>query len=184
MSTDWDARRIKLTDLDEMVHLAMHDPHWIEQATLECERIARDLGAGLVAAEHIGSTAVKDLLAKPVIDLMLGVFAYPPSQATTELLQSLGYTAMGEAGVPGRSYFRLRGPRNFNVHVVEYGGAHWKTNLALRNYLARSSQARERYANAKAKALTDGAVTLLPYSEAKAAVLEVLVREALRGFGG
>ena len=68
--------------------------------------------------------------------------------------------------------------------LVRRGGAHWRHNLALREYLRSSPAARQRYTEAKQVALSSGANTLLPYSAAKAAVVAALLRGALVGNNG
>ena len=64
------------------------------------------------------------LVSKPIIDIMLGVASYPPQNTLVESLVDLGYEFLGEADVPERLYFRLRGSQSYNVHVVEIGGTH------------------------------------------------------------
>jgi len=132
-----------------------------------------------VDLEHIGSTAVPGLAAKPIIDLMLGVNVYPPSPAFLQEIERLGYEPLGEAGVPGRLYFRRRSAAHANLHVVRKRGTHWLSNLALREYLRAHAGARERYARAKLAAIEAGATSLLSYSAAKATVVSSLLQEAL-----
>jgi GrpB-like predicted nucleotidyltransferase (UPF0157 family) len=169
------------TSLDEPVHLVPYDRAWSGVAQTECTRIAQALGVPIVDLEHIGSTAVPGLVAKPVIDLMLGTPHYPPPPALQSAVIALGYEALGEAGVPGRAYHRLRGAMSFNLHIVRKAGAHWSDNLALRDYLTTSASARQRYTQAKQAALASGALTLLPYSAAKAALVAELLQEARLG---
>ena len=165
--------------LDEPVRLEPHNPHWKEAFQSEQNRLAYELRVPLDAIEHIGSTAVPHLLAKPTVDIMVGVDVFPPSATWSEGLSRLGYEALGEAGVSGRLYFRQRHHADFNVHVVERSGTHWLRNLALREYLRRSPAAAAEYASAKRAAISDGATTLLAYSEAKGRVVEQLMRRAL-----
>jgi GrpB-like predicted nucleotidyltransferase (UPF0157 family) len=138
------------------------------------------LASAAVAVEHIGSTAVPGLLAKPIVDLMVGLQEYPPSAEVLRCLQELGYEWLGEAGVNGRTYLRLRKSTAFNLHLVQHAGHHWNVNLALRAYLAGSASARQRYAAAKESAIAAGAHTLLAYSASKAETVQALVHEALR----
>ena len=65
--------------------------------------------------------------------------------------------SLGEAGVPGRYYFRLRGPASINLHLVRHFGEHWKSNIAFRDFLRSDADARSRYAAAKRAALASGA---------------------------
>lgn len=162
-------------ELDEPIELVAHRAEWSSQAAIECARIVRAVGPAQV--EHIGSTAVAGLVAKPTIDLMVGVDEYP-APWLQPLLESLGYQAMGEAGVPGRSYFRRRAGPSFNVHVVPRGGTWWKQNLSLRDFLREDPLARQRYADAKQAAFAGGADTLLSYSAAKAPAIAALLQEA------
>jgi GrpB-like predicted nucleotidyltransferase (UPF0157 family) len=168
-----------MTELDELIHLTAYRPAWPEDFAAEQERIVAMLSIPPDRVQHIGSTAVKGLIAKPVIDLMIGLTDYPPPDAICRGLARLAYEALGEAGVPGRRYFRLRGERSFNLHAVLAGGQHWQANLALRDYLRANASAQERYANCKRAALDAGANTLLSYSAAKAETLAALLREAI-----
>lgn len=164
--------------LDEPVHVVPHRAEWFTAFTVEADRIAADLCVPLDHIAHIGSTAVMGLDAKPIIDIMVGAGSVPPPEAWVAALASLGYEALGEAGVPGRWYFRRRTTSPSNLHIVLLEGDHWRANLALRDYLRRSSAARARYAEAKRAAIANGATTLLAYSDAKAAIVASLLDEA------
>ncbi|MBK8229510.1 MAG: GrpB family protein [Candidatus Eisenbacteria bacterium] len=168
-----------MSDLDEPVELEEHQPGWRDEFERRRAELAATLGVSPENVEHIGSTAVPGLPAKPILDLMLGVDDLAARPGDHDALTRLGYEAMGEAGVPGRLYFRCRGKHPTNLHLVQKNGIHWVNNLALRDYLRESADARDRYARAKRHALAGGARTLLAYSAAKAATTEELLREAL-----
>lgn len=161
--------------LDEPINLAEHSEDWATVFAAERTRLERALTLPL---EHIGSTAVPGLVTKPVVDIQVGAPSFPPPAAVAQALERLGYDGLGDAGVPGRMYWRLRGERSFNVHVVRFDGEHWRNNLALRDYLRASPAARERYAAAKRAAVAAGAVTLLAYSQAKNDVVASLLSQA------
>jgi len=67
----------------------------------------RPLGNTVADIQHIGSTSVPGLAAKPVIDILLGVEHIPPQTSQIADLETLGYLYCGELGIPGRHYFRL-----------------------------------------------------------------------------
>ena len=163
------------TFLDEPVTLAPYDARWPETFEGERRRLCEALEIAPDSLEHIGSTAVPGMLAKPVVDLMLGVPTYPPLDALVSRLEILGYQDMGEAGVPERRYLRLRGQQAFNLHIMARDGGHWSRNLRLRDYLRRDEGARARYAAAKQSAVAAGRTRLLGYSDAKRAVLAELL---------
>jgi len=164
--------------LDEEVSLVPHDPAWAADFEAERARIATTFDLPPGRLQHIGSTAVPSLPAKSVIDMMLGVAVLPPARGMISRLEILGYENLGEAGVPGRIYLRLRGDRSFNLHIVESGGNHWTNNLALRDLLRRDAAARERYAAGKQAALAGAGNRLLAYSAAKQPLIEELLAQA------
>ncbi len=163
--------------IDEAVSIVEYRREWDQLAAEERDCIASASGIPRHQIEHIGSTAVPGLIAKPVIDLMVGLAAVPPDSDIEKTLVGLGYRAHGEAGVPGRWYFTKRKGQAFNVHVTQLDGTHWRNNLAFRELLRRSSDARQRYAAVKQQAIAGGAVTLLAYSVVKATVVDQLLRE-------
>jgi GrpB-like predicted nucleotidyltransferase (UPF0157 family) len=167
-----------MIDIDEHVQVVEADPSWATAFAGERARLAPSLQQYGCRLEYIGSTAVPGLIAKPTIDMMLGVKEYPPSAELLSALTSLGYELLGEAGVSGRTYLRLRGSRDYNLHVVQDGGDHWRRNIQFRDYLSQSKTARGRYAAAKQQAISAGATRLLTYSAAKEGIISELLREA------
>jgi GrpB-like predicted nucleotidyltransferase (UPF0157 family) len=157
--------------LDETVTLVPYDPAWPGSYAAEHTRLLQTIDLPTDSIEHIGSTAVPGLTAKPVVDMMLGVVSLPPAPDMLSRLETLGYEILGEAGVPGRVYLRLRGERDFNLHIVQLHGTHWSNNLALRELLRRDAGACERYAVAKRAALAVSDGRLLTYSAAKHSVV-------------
>jgi GrpB-like predicted nucleotidyltransferase (UPF0157 family) len=170
-------------DLDEHVKIVDYDTAWPAAFDAERRRLADTLSIPADSIQHIGSTAVPGLAAKPVVDMMLGVDDLDRTREALSRLQILGYENMGEAGVPERLYLcarnlrdpRTSGERDFNLHIVLRGGEHWIRNLALRDLLRRDPDARQRYADAKIQAVNAGATKLLAYSAAKQAVLSDLL---------
>lgn len=163
--------------VDEAVEIVESRPEWPALFAAEADALRRALGVS--AVEHIGSTAVPGLAAKPIIDIQVGVAGPPDANQVTAPLAALGYEGLGEAGVPGRLYFRRRGAAAYNVHVVELGGSHWRANLAVRDYLRAHPYEAAEYAAQKRNALAAGAATLLAYSDHKAEFVSRLVQRAL-----
>jgi GrpB-like predicted nucleotidyltransferase (UPF0157 family) len=166
-----------MPDLDEPVRLSAYNPEWPALFAAEADRIRSALRPR-AAVEHIGSTSVTGLLAKPIIDIMLGVNPQDVDEVRQDL-SSLGYEDMGEAGVPGRLYFRRRAEHDFNVHLVQRGGPIWETNMAFRQYLRHDAGAARAYAELKRSAVASGATMLLAYSEYKRPSMSQLVSAAL-----
>jgi GrpB-like predicted nucleotidyltransferase (UPF0157 family) len=164
-------------DIEERVELKGYDPAWPASFLAERRRIVDALSLPDDSIEHIGSTAVPGLSAKPVVDMMLGSKSYPPPRDVLARLEILGYQNLGEAGVPQRIYLRMREGRAFNLHVLQRDGEHWTNNLALRDLLRRDPVTRARYAAEKFKAL-QAAPGLLAYSAAKNTIVAELLAAA------
>jgi GrpB-like predicted nucleotidyltransferase (UPF0157 family) len=164
-------------DIEERVELKNYDPAWPATFQTERRRIIEALSLPEDSIEHIGSTAVPGLSAKPVVDMMLGIKSYPPPRDLLSRLEILGYQNLGEAGVPQRIYLRLREGQAFNLHVLQRDGEHWANNLALRDLLRRDPVLRARYASEKYKAL-QAAPGLLAYSSAKDTIVSELLAAA------
>ena len=107
------------------------------------------LMAGVVAMEHIGSTAVQGLAAKPVIDIAIGLREHAFGERTIEPITGLGYEYRAESGIPGRYYFRRGDPRSHHVHMVEYGCPEWEKNIRFRDTLRARPDLAEEYAALK-----------------------------------
>jgi GrpB-like predicted nucleotidyltransferase (UPF0157 family) len=165
-------------DLDEMVTLCPHNPLWFDEASRLVSRIAKDLCDLGVKVEHIGSTAVPGLEAKPIIDLIAGLTDQRSIDEAARRLSAIGWQDLGEAGVIGRRYMRIRGGLASNLHLVLVDQGHWANNLALRDYLRSHPNEAAEYGAAKRKALAAGHTRLLAYSAAKAEQLAALLSRA------
>jgi len=107
---------------------------------------------GAIAVEHVGSTSVEGILAKPVIDLAVGVTDGVDRSAVAARLVELGYLYRGDAGEDGGLLFMLESRpwvRVVHAHVVELGGRQWRDYLALRSVLRSSADARDAYGRVK-----------------------------------
>ncbi len=134
--------------LPEIV-IADYDPSWPHAFEAERARLSSALGDSAVEIEHVGSTAVTGLAAKPIIDIAIGVRDYGTADELTPLLEALGYVCCGEAGLRGRLFFRKGNPRTHHLHVVEHGGEIWERTLLFRDLLRADSALAEEYAALK-----------------------------------
>ena len=127
------ARRVDATP----VTLAPHDTAWADIAATEMHRISTVIGAALLRVEHIGSTAIPGIAAKPTIDLMPLVRAEGDLDSCRGPMESLGYLWRGEYGIAGRRYSVLErdGKRLFHVHIFAEGNENVARHLAFRDYL-------------------------------------------------
>jgi GrpB-like predicted nucleotidyltransferase (UPF0157 family) len=169
----------------EPVEIAEYDPAWPAQYERESDLIARALGDLVVAIEHVGSTAVPGLGAKPIIDIMVGVRTLAEGERCIRPLERLGYEYRGEAGIPGRLYFRklTDGLRTHHIHMVEIGSDFWQRHLLFRDYLREHRQEAQDYYELKVRLAERFGTDRLGYNEAKSAFIESALAEARAAAG-
>ncbi len=113
------------------IEIVGYDPRWPELYQDEKQRIFDAIGNLIVAIEHIGSTAVPELAAKPIIDIMGGVRRFEDASRCIEPLEAMGYEYVPqyEVSIPERRYFRkpMIRPRSHHLHwwrrPASFGGA-------------------------------------------------------------
>lgn len=164
--------------LGEPIEIVAYDPAWEAAFGQERAALQSALPGTFTALEHIGSTAITGMTAKPIVDMLAALKDYPATAPTLMILKALGYEDLGEAGVAGRQYLRKRSGQAFNLHLVEAGGSHWRNNLLLRDYLRAHPAEAASYAQHKQQVFAAGHQTLLAYSESKAAFLSDLLQRA------
>jgi GrpB-like predicted nucleotidyltransferase (UPF0157 family) len=136
------------------VEVVPHDPQWRDAFEAEAKQVAAALGANVVAIHHIGSTAIPNIYAKPIIDLLAEVRDIAEVDGRSSAMESLGYEVMGEFGIPGRRFFRkgnLEGIRTHHIHAFEVGSAGVERHLAFRDYMIAHPEDAQRYNELKRK---------------------------------
>jgi len=117
----------------DLVELRDHDPSWKTLFQRERESLAQALGRSAVSIEHMGSTAVPGLRAKPVIDILVAVERVRLEEVE-ERLAELGYVHV-PIGDPERLFFRKGMPRTHHLHVVRFEGEEHRRHLLFRDRL-------------------------------------------------
>jgi GrpB-like predicted nucleotidyltransferase (UPF0157 family) len=103
-----------------------------------------------VAVEHVGSTSVPDLAAKPIIDIDIVVASAADVSVAIERLAVIGYAHRGNLGVEGREAFESPpGPPQRHLYLCIQGGTALQNHLALREYLRRNSDVAAKYGRLK-----------------------------------
>jgi GrpB-like predicted nucleotidyltransferase (UPF0157 family) len=164
----------------DRVEISEYDPTWAELFEHERGRLSVVFNSGAVAIEHIGSTAVPGLCAKPIVDIAVGLEQLELTDEQIAAMERLDYEYLGEFGLPGRLYFRTS-PRKYNVHVVKHGGEHWERQLVFRDALRSDPEERRRYDELKRRLAAEGH-SRGAYTELKTPLIrEVEARARARG---
>ncbi len=160
-----------------------HDAGWARAYEVAADELAAALEPWVVAIEHIGSTAVPGLAAKPIIDIQVGVGSLDDAAAIVDAVRSLGYEYVPEleAELPERRYFRrlADGRRTHQVHLVERANqAWWDRHVAFRDWLRTHPEGRERYAALKRRLAREHPHDLGAYTDGKTWFVESVERQA------
>jgi GrpB-like predicted nucleotidyltransferase (UPF0157 family) len=179
--------------------VADYDPQWVRRFQEERAMIYRACGRdAFVRIEHVGSTAVPGLAAKPIVDIMPGVRSLDAFMAHVSAIEAMGYQyvpeyekpipELNDPGMPFRRYFRkdVDGVRAFHMHTVEAGSDFWRDHLLFRNYLRTNPHEAGAYAALKrrladtynATMLADNVNVNVGYTDFKTEFVERIKSEA------
>ncbi|MBE3568036.1 MAG: GrpB family protein [Thermogemmatispora sp.] len=168
--------------MSRRVVLVDYDPQWPQEYAAERQRLLEAIGPWLVAIEHIGSTSVPGLAAKPIIDIMAAVAQLSHATSCIESLRALGYEYLPEVErfIPERLYFRkLRGEEHtHHLHIVEYDSPFWQRHLLFRDYLRAHPATAQEYALLKRALAARFPNDVAVYTEAKTAFIRGIEAKA------
>jgi GrpB-like predicted nucleotidyltransferase (UPF0157 family) len=136
----------------DTVILVDHDPDWDTLAAERCKAIRDACAEFVVDVQHIGSTAVPELPAKPILDIVAGVLSLDSIPVLIRCLADIGYTYRTNHGDAGGHLFVLDsspGIRAIHLHVVEHRDSQWRNYIAFRDLLRDQPGIREHYAELK-----------------------------------
>lgn len=139
------------------VKLVPHNPKWSELFEEEKQLLKNIFGDTIIAIEHIGSTAIPGIPAKPIIDMNIGVESLEIARSMKEKFEKLGYEH--RPFVPGHTKEELKwqelyvkdpeAKRTHHAHVTVYGNNYWKNDLLFRDYLRKNPARAKQYAELK-----------------------------------
>ena len=160
------------------VKVVDHDPAWAMLGAEACAAVRNACGELLVDVQHVGSTAVPGLPAKPVLDIAAAVATLDSLPQIVRRLTRIGYLYRGDR-IGGQFFVAESSPdvRTTHVHVVEHGGAQWRDYLRFRDLLRNNHALRNRYADLKRLLASGSRDDSHAYTASKAD----FVRQALHG---
>jgi len=171
-----------------MVHavsIEPYQPEWPARAGKVADQLAEVLGGNLIRVEHIGSTSVPGLSAKPVIDLIPIVRSLEQLDQQQHLIKALGYEWRGAFGIGGRRFCPLDSPsgeRVVHLHFYQEGAANILRHLAFRDYLRAHPQIVKEYEAEKRRAALLHPADSLAYNDEKAAWVQKHEKDALEWY--
>ncbi|HEX2872554.1 MAG TPA: GrpB family protein [Polyangiaceae bacterium] len=161
------------------VNIVYYDPAWPDLFEREARRIREALGDVVLQLEHVGSTSVPQLAAKPVIDILLVVQDSSDEAAYLPALEHSGYVL--RIREPGWHQHRLlKGPdTNINLHVFSTGCSEVDRMLRFRERLRAHPTERELYEHIKRELATRTWRHVQNYADAKTSIVEEILARAI-----
>lgn len=161
------------------IEVVPYRPDWLElfvQVAATLERTLRTIRVDSI--EHVGSTSVPGLAAKPILDIDIIVQPDVVPDAVAAL-QGAGYRHLGDLGLAGREAFAAPDDRpRRSVYVCEAGTLRVRNHFAVRAVLRRSRDLRDRYAAVKLGLAADPAIDIETYTAGKSAILDEILTKA------
>lgn len=163
-----------------IVRIVDHQPGWIALAADAISDL-KAASALIIAAEHVGSTSIPGLPAKPILDVALGLVDETAAPTLAPHLSVLGYIYRGDKGEQGGHLFvREIAPevRSIHVHAVRHGGQQWRHYLLFREALRSDAQLRDAYATLKQQLGDEFEQDRAAYTNAKQAFIKSVLKSA------
>lgn len=172
---------IKNQERYRKTNVVPYDSKWPLMYDEERVKIQKILNNELTSIYHIGSTAVPELRAKPVIDILVVVKNINAFEKLRSAFELMGYHWMGEYGIPGRRYLWRIASQNIDYHIQCFEEQNENINkcLAFRDYLRTFPKKAQEYSSAKELANKIYPDDARAYWEEKSEFLETLLNEAL-----
>jgi GrpB-like predicted nucleotidyltransferase (UPF0157 family) len=165
-----------------IVRLEPHHPEWQVLFTAEAQRIRTALGERVLAIEHVGSTAVAGLPAKPILDIMVGVAELDDTGEAIRALEAIGYERRPYGDLPGRLFLVLGegDMRWVHLSLSEPASVFWRDHLLFRDCLRADPVVAAEYERVKLELAARFPDDRLSYTDGKDAFIAQAIATARR----
>lgn len=161
------------------ISLSLHNPEWKNLFLEEKGRLLASIGSHILSIEHIGSTSIPGLSAKPIIDMGISIKRFEDGFACVSALEALGYLYKGENGIEHRHYFRTDADIvKFHIHMFPKDHPKLKDHLLFRDYLITHPEEKDRYQQLKKQLSQKYASQRELYTASKSSFIEGILEKA------
>lgn len=167
------------------VQLSEYQPEWRDAFGQEELNLATVLGNLSLGVEHIGSTAIPGMKAKPILDLMVAVPSLDRWEQYEKPLETLSYQFMRDMREDQQHVLFVKGSEENRTHylkLTEYDSDFWKEHLIFRDFLVEHPEYAREYESLKESLLNEHKGDRKPYTQGKAVFIEKMLR--LAGYTG
>ncbi|MHA2009456.1 MAG: GrpB family protein [Promethearchaeota archaeon] len=133
------------------IEVVPHNPKWIEMFKREAENLNLIFSKEIISIYHIGSTAIPQIKAKPIVDILIEVNDIDKIDNYNPKMIECGYIPKGELGIPKRRYFSKRSEehRSFHVHIFGKENPEIKRHLNFRDFMIAHPNDAQAYSHLK-----------------------------------
>lgn len=162
----------------EPIELVAWDPRWLERFEKMRQRLARALGETALRIDHVGSTAIPGIPAKPVVDIQISVADIDDDEAFRAPIEGEGFELRFIE--PGHRYFRPPPgiPRDYQVHVCQTGSDWERVHLLFRDYLRTHPEVAAEYGKMKLRLSMQHKAERIAYNDDKGPFIDAVVTVA------
>jgi GrpB-like predicted nucleotidyltransferase (UPF0157 family) len=161
-----------------IVRLVPYTKEWERLFQAERPRLRAAAGKYVLDIQHVGSTSIPGMVAKPIIDIAIAVESFEEAAVCIKPIEQLGYEYKGENGIPRRHFFAKGNPRTHHVHINEIGGRNWKDLILFRDYLVQHAEIAKEYAELKLELARRYPTDRQSYLDGKAPFIERVLQLA------
>ena len=159
------------------VFLVPWSSEWEKEFSDEKDKINDKIGLNIIDVHHIGSTAVKHLSSKPIIDIAIELKDFSDGEKCISDLESIGYTSHGTNILPGRYYFTKGEPRTHQIHMYQSQNQDLIDQLNFRDYLRNNRKAKNEYEKLKLELSKINKQNKHKYAEEKTSFIRSILEE-------
>lgn len=160
------------------LRLSPYRDEWPALFETEKKIIMEAIGGHIEDIQHVGSTSIPGMPAKPILDIAIAVDDFETARACIPPLADLKYTFKGENGIPRRHYFQKGEPCTHHIHMVEETSEEWTKLIQYRDCLRTDRSVAAAYARLKADLVKRLARDRVAYQNAKADFIEKVLQRS------
>ncbi|PDZ71351.1 GrpB family protein [Bacillus pseudomycoides] len=171
-----------MAEKTRIIEIMSYNPEWKMEFKKIKIMIESYIGDLILRIEHVGSTSVEGLAAKPIIDIDVVIESYDLLPDIIERLEKEGYHHQGDLGVEGREAFQINNEDNFmkyHLYVCPKDGKGYLEHVALRDYLSANEGARKEYEELKYRLAENYRYNIDGYCEAKTDFVKGILNKTL-----
>jgi GrpB-like predicted nucleotidyltransferase (UPF0157 family) len=142
------------------------------------------IGPHVLDIQHVGSTSIPGMIAKPIIDIGIAVTSFEGARVCIQPIEQLGYVYRGEHGIPRRHFFVKGEPRTHHLHINEMDSREWENQVLFRDYLVQHAGLAEEYATLKTQLAQRYRTDREAYLDGKAPFIERVLEMARSAVNG